>query len=577
MTLRIGTDDNPGRPAAEQIEEFGRRVSELSEGRIRIEPVWHAAGPRGVRDWDQRVARKVVAGELDLGLIPARAWDTEGVTTLRALHAPLLVASDELLERVLTSELADTMLAGLKPAGVVGLALLPEGMRHPFSYGEPLLGPADYAGALVRAPRSETSYAMFEALGARADDPSEEEFQQQIVGGSLGAAESGFALAGSLQANTIATGNVVFFPKVQSLVVDANVFEDLDDQQRRILEDAAIHAREWAFRTMPSEADAAKRYCDTGGRVALASESDLAALEEAVAPVYAELERDEETRSLIADIRDLESEIPASATAIRVPCGDAPAPAPAERGRASALDGVYRTSFTRGALARSPLLEDPGEVHDQNWGDFTLTFERGRVTFEQENDVASSTTSGTFRFEGDTIVLEFTEGGNFGEAFTFRWQHAGDELTFERVGASPTPYVIQPWRRVGAGRSAFPEGVYRVELPLDFLTGRGLDAGAAFGQAGINTLTFDDGRWLHHLEGPANPGDCRGTYAVEQGRVALRVGPGQTDGCGLEGFEIFNARWALEKGELRFVDVDAFVDDYFAETIWGSKPWRRIG
>ena len=44
LTLRIGTDDEPGRPAADQIEEFARSVAEGSEGAIVVEPVWHAAG-----------------------------------------------------------------------------------------------------------------------------------------------------------------------------------------------------------------------------------------------------------------------------------------------------------------------------------------------------------------------------------------------------------------------------------------------------------------------------------------------------------------------------------------------------
>ena len=33
VILRIGTDDSPGRPAADQIEEFARQVDELSERR----------------------------------------------------------------------------------------------------------------------------------------------------------------------------------------------------------------------------------------------------------------------------------------------------------------------------------------------------------------------------------------------------------------------------------------------------------------------------------------------------------------------------------------------------------------
>ena len=61
VTLRIGTDDMRGRPSGAAIEEFARQAKELSGGRIRIEPVWRAAG-RNPTSFDQRVARMVSAG-----------------------------------------------------------------------------------------------------------------------------------------------------------------------------------------------------------------------------------------------------------------------------------------------------------------------------------------------------------------------------------------------------------------------------------------------------------------------------------------------------------------------------------
>ena len=102
---------------------FAREVEALSDRKLRIKLVWKAAGM--ARAWDQRVARKVIAGDLDMGMIPARAWDTEGVTSMRALHAPFLVTSDELAREVVTDDLADEMLAGLDELGLVGLALIP--------------------------------------------------------------------------------------------------------------------------------------------------------------------------------------------------------------------------------------------------------------------------------------------------------------------------------------------------------------------------------------------------------------------------------------------------------------------
>ncbi|UZX02187.1 hypothetical protein F8G81_05820 [Arthrobacter sp. CDRTa11] len=61
-----------------------RQAKELSGGRILIEPVWKAVG-EDKADWDQAVARGVMTGDFDMALVPARAWDTEGVTSFTAL------------------------------------------------------------------------------------------------------------------------------------------------------------------------------------------------------------------------------------------------------------------------------------------------------------------------------------------------------------------------------------------------------------------------------------------------------------------------------------------------------------
>jgi TRAP-type transport system periplasmic protein len=105
-TLRIATDGEPGRPAAAQIEEFARRVKETSGGKVLIEPVWKAVG-EDKDDWDQAVARGVIAGDFDMGLIPDRAWDTEGASSFAALHAPFLVTSNSLMAKVADPAIAD--------------------------------------------------------------------------------------------------------------------------------------------------------------------------------------------------------------------------------------------------------------------------------------------------------------------------------------------------------------------------------------------------------------------------------------------------------------------------------------
>ena len=311
VTLRIGTDDEPGLPAADAIEEFARQVTERSDGQIVVEPVWHAAGAH-VDDWDQAVARMVVDRELDLGLIPSRAWDTEGVTSLRALNAPFLVTSKALVDEIVTSDVSEELLAGLDEIGITGLALLPEGLRHVFWWDRPLVAADDFAGAIVRAPRSATTYALLEALGAKPDDlvlgPG---FDAGVADGSVAGAESSFALATGLPGSwTTAAGNVTLFPKVNSLVANAEAFAELTPDQRAIIAAAAEGTRDWAMANTVDEAAAAEAYCAAGGTVVLADSAQIESLVVASRPVYEELERDGSTKRSIERIRALAEDAP---------------------------------------------------------------------------------------------------------------------------------------------------------------------------------------------------------------------------------------------------------------------------
>src|SRR6266511_666 len=125
VTLRLGTPDQQGFPASDDLEHFAAAVNRLSSGQIQVDIVWDAPGPE-VSRFDQRVAEMVIDGQLDMALVPARAWDELGVTTLQALQAPFLIDSDALMNEVITSDVVDEMLLGLRAADVEGLALLPE-------------------------------------------------------------------------------------------------------------------------------------------------------------------------------------------------------------------------------------------------------------------------------------------------------------------------------------------------------------------------------------------------------------------------------------------------------------------
>ena len=312
LVLKVGTNDAPGRPAADQIEEFAVRVAALSEGKILVEPVWHVGGIN-TPNWDQAVAEQVVKGELEMGNIPSRAFDVLGVSTLRALNAPFLITSDELLNEVVASGLADGMLAGLEEIGLVGLVLLPEGLRHPFGYDEGLLGPDDYEGGVVRAPASATTAAVFKALGSR------------VVDGEIDlASQIGMESAYVLEPLGTGTGNVVLFPKVNVLVMNADAYARLTERQREILEQAASETLEWSAESRITDSAAAETWCARGGRVVIADGDVLAALHDAVEPVYKDLRADQPTAEMIDQIQEMKASLAVEDQAIPDNCTDQP-------------------------------------------------------------------------------------------------------------------------------------------------------------------------------------------------------------------------------------------------------------
>lgn len=380
ISLRMAALDGRGAADADNIEEFARQVEDLSGGRLRIRIIWKGAeelldgyGPRAEQD----VAALVQTGELAAALIPARAWDELGVTSLQALQAPFLVSSDELLQQIVESELAGEMLAGLDEAGVVGLTLLPGELRHPVGFARPFLTAADFAGARIRAPLSNASYRLLEALAAKPVDICCEELTQAAIDGSITGAESAFIQLDTLPWPGPLTANITFYPRVNVIVVNQAVLGRLSDEHREILREAAAETLRDAVESTPSDVESAALWCRNGGTIAFASDAAVARLERAATPVYEALEADAQTRELIAKFRRMKEDVGAPG-----PLPEACTAARSETPSTSVVSvpskfpqGVYRAERQAEDLIEQGL--PPATAHNLA-GLVTLTFEDGR-------------------------------------------------------------------------------------------------------------------------------------------------------------------------------------------------------
>lgn len=319
VTLQMGTRDGLQHPGARAVRAFGLLVDELSGGRLRIEPVFNAHGNE-VRGWDAAIARRVAAGDLDLAIVATTAWESDAAGGLTALQAPFLVTTDRLVEQIVAPEFAADLLSDLDASGVHGLALLPKSLRHPFSFDDPLRAPTDYKGRTIQVPEGADVVAdTLLALGARPRALGPAELREAARTGSVAGAESTFMEAGGFPLTATATGNVVLYAEIDVIVIAHGAVDVLDERLVEVLREAASRMPTWAMGENLSDVEAAARFCEAGGSVALASEADLAALDVAVRPVYEELLGDARVAQIVARIRSLQRQLPPDAGI--EPCG----------------------------------------------------------------------------------------------------------------------------------------------------------------------------------------------------------------------------------------------------------------
>ena len=147
VELRLA-DTNGELDFAPAVEYFVRRVEQLSGGDLRIEVVneWGDYAS----DAEQQVVRGVAGGEVDLGWAGTRVFDTLGVKSFQALTAPMLVDSYRLENAVIESGITEQMMNELDELDVVGLGVLPDGLRKPIGVTAPILGPSDWRGITLR-------------------------------------------------------------------------------------------------------------------------------------------------------------------------------------------------------------------------------------------------------------------------------------------------------------------------------------------------------------------------------------------------------------------------------------------
>lgn len=432
----------------EELQPFASAVAQLSGNTLRIEfkNNWRT----GSTGNETGLIADVRAGKADLGWAGSRAFDSVGVKSFDALNAPLLIDNYPLEAKVLASSMVAPMLTGLKPLGLVGLGILPGPMRKPLGVW-PLVRPQDYRGKTVAYSRSQIGEETLSALGATGVEIP--------AGGPIGAYDGVEQQIYAIEGNSydsvapFLTANVNLWPRPLVLFMNHKAFDTLTSEQQTSLSRAAATAAPSTLALQKKgQSDATALLCRRGLSLLTATDSDLAALRQAVQPVYTQLEGDAQTSAAIEQITTMRQQSDSTATPDAATCTGSGVQMPAALGQATAIDGVYSYHTTVDELrAADP---DPVDVIPENYGDFQTVFNRGLFTQAQP---LGDKEAGTFSVVGNKLTMTVTQGSGGpahdrpGEVFTYYWSLYRDQLTLMVVPGqvSPVGLTLKPWTRLG--------------------------------------------------------------------------------------------------------------------------------
>jgi len=381
---------------------FVDRVDELSGGHVRIEveDQWAEFAP----DAEQQVVHGVAAGDVDLGWVGSRVFDTLGVGSFQALTAPMLIDSYALENAVIEGGVTEDMMKGLDRLGVEGLAVLADALRRPVSVDAPILEPADWKDTSFGTLKSNQQLDALRALGG---DPVEifgPHRSEALENGTLQGFEFGLLLYSDPQWSSRApyvAANVHLWPQMDVVLVNPERLDGLTSKQRGWLEKAARDAARRSAELANRDAWALDVACQGGARFADASKADLAALRRAFRPVYAGLRRQSATREFLARIEALKQSTPAEAVlTIPTDCTGTAPKLPSVRAATppSDLNGTYRWVLTQKDADKVGDL-DTGYPHVN-----TITLKDGRL-----EGGCFGVDGGNYSVQGDRITFHSIE------------------------------------------------------------------------------------------------------------------------------------------------------------------------
>lgn len=393
---------------------WGQRPSGIGEDvlaqliRVTDDSAVHVAvGPPSAGDAseERHAVESLQAGDADITVVRAGLLQQLGAGSLAPLGAPFVVTNNDQAAAIAADpELSEQLLSGLDDIGIVGLGMVPSGLRHPFGYGtKPLVAADDYRDQFINIREDAGVQAILDQLGAHADHSVDSE-RELAAGKKLRGIEVSVQQFAAVSLPAVQTANVTLYEKFEVVVLSRDAWGGLSPAQQEELHDAFTQAAQAALNARLSEEEGQAAWCDTVGATSvLATDAQLASLHRSLDPIADRLAEDPDSADALARMRELGvgtvDPSPAACEAKELPEG-ASAYSVTPRGDQSVLDGLWRLEVDEQNLLDAGVSSHDAYVNAGVW-EFRIT--NGYADGVQPD---GRPCNGDFAFDGEQVSFE---------------------------------------------------------------------------------------------------------------------------------------------------------------------------
>ena len=251
-TIKFAAQNQKGHPQVMGMEKFEEIVEERSDGNISVRLF-----PGGTLGGDVQTISALQGGPIEMTVLNAGLM--AGVAEDFALaDLPFLYETPEQADAVMDGPFGAALMGELPAKGLVGLGYWELGFRQLTNNRRPVATVDDIAGLKVRVVQQPMMIDLFNALGANAVPMPYPELYTALETGTVDGQENPFANILTAKfyevQDHLAITNHVYNPQI--VLISGEFWDGLNEEERKLLQDAAGEARD--FQRATSRAQSAE-------------------------------------------------------------------------------------------------------------------------------------------------------------------------------------------------------------------------------------------------------------------------------------------------------------------------------